>query len=244
VRIQAPAFAEAFRWFARTAKYRPAQPGDPTAAVVSGSAVAAVVPVGELAKLPKDPATGAVDARFGIGPVPGSDEYFDDAGGRQKSIGLNRIPHYPGGGLVGVVRKSATHPDAAWSLLAELGGPQGSAATLNTPAVGGGPVRVDHTSENTRAWQQYGFDQARTADLSRAVWEYVASGTLNPALGLRTPDVDAIHTLLARTLAKVATGELTADAGHQLAVKEWKEHDDKTPREQRLNARQKAAGVD
>ncbi len=243
-RVGGPAFGEAFRWFESTAKWRPAQPGDPTAAVLSGSAVAAVVPLGELNRLPKDPTTGSIDARFGVGPVPGSDGYFDDAGNRQKTTGVNRIPHYPGGGLVGVVRQSAASPDAAWALLGELGGPIGSTATLDTPAVGGGPLRTEQAGEQPRLWQQYGFDAKRTADLAKAVREYTAPNTLNPALGLRTPDVDAVHALLAKALTKVASGQVTAAAGQAEAVNGWKELDAKTPRDKRAVDRKRAAGLE
>lgn len=244
VRVGGPAFGEAFRWFESTAKLRPAEPGDPTAAVLSGSAVAAVVPVGELTRLPKDPITGAIDAKYGVGPVPGSDGYFDDSGKREKSIGVNRIPHYPGGGLVGVVRRSAASPDAAWALLGELGGPIGSTATLDTPAVGGGPLRTEQAGESPRQWQQYGFDPKRTTDLAKAVREYVSPGTLNPAIGLRTPDVDAIHELLAKAVTKVANGQTTADDGQAQAVKEWQELDAKTPRDKRATDRRRASGLD
>lgn len=244
VRFAAPAFAEAFRWFEKTRDARPPEPGDPAAAVTTGTAVAAVLPLSDLAKLPKDTASGAVDAKFGVGSVPGSESYFDADGKRQKTAGVNRIPHYTGGGLVGVVRKSASHSESAWALLAELGGPLGSTATMDTPAVGGGPIRIDHADDAPRLWQQYGFDKARTEDLNRAMREYVARGTINPAVDLRTPDVDAINALLARHLLKVAKGEVTADAGHQQAVKEWRELDDKTPTDQRVNQRRKSAGLD
>jgi len=244
VRIGEPAFGEAFRWFERTAKLRPAKSGDPIDALVGGSAVAAVVPVGDLRRLPKDATTGAVDAKFGVGPVPGSDGYFDESGKKVKTNGVNRVPYYPGGGLMGVVRQSAAHPDEAWALLAELGGPIGSSATLDTPEAGGGPLRNEHNADTTRQWQQYGFDKARTGDLSKAVRGYVAAGTINPAIGLRTPDVAAVHALLAKQLEKVASGEVTADAGQQQAVKDWRELDAKTPTEQRLTARRKSASLD
>lgn len=244
VRVSDPAFGEAFRWFEKTAKCRPPKLGDSTDAVVSGTAVAAVIPINELGRLPRDTNTGAVDAKFGVGSVPGSDGYFDAGGKKIKTGSVNRVPHYAGGGLVGVVRQSAAHPDAAWGLLGELGGPIGSSATLDTPAAGGGPLRTEHTTESARQWQQYGFDKARTSDLSKAVREYVAVGTINPAIDLRTPDVAAIHALLARQLAKVASGEVTADAGQQQTAKEWRELDAKTPVEQRQTVRRKSAGLD
>lgn len=244
VRVGGPAFGEAFRWFEQTAKLRPATSGDPTEAVISGTAVAAVVPLGELVRLPKDGTSGGVDTRFGVGSVPGSGGYYDAAGRLQKAGGVNFVPYHPGGGLVGVVRNSAERPDACWALLAELGGPAGSAASLDDPAVGGGPLRIDHAAENPRLWQQYGFDPPRTADLNRAVRENVAAGTINPAVGLRTPDLDAVNALLARQVAKVAAGEVTADAGQKQAVKEWEELDAKTPANERKAWRRKSAGLD
>jgi hypothetical protein len=140
--------------------------------------------------------------------------------------------------------RAAPHPEAAWALLAELGGPLGSTATMDTPAVGGGPVRIDHAADAPRLWQQYGFDKARTDDLTRAVREYVAPGTINPAVDLRTPDVDAVNALLAGHLAKVAKGEVTAAAGHQQAVADWRALDDKTPTDTRVSRRRKSAGLD
>lgn len=244
VRVGEPAFGEAFRWLEKTAKCRPPKPGDPTEAVVSGTAVAAVLPISDLGRLPRDANTGAVDAKFGVSSVPGSDGYFDASGKKIKTGNVNRVPYYHGGGLIGVVRQSAAHPDAAWGLLGELGGPIGSSATLDTPTAGGGPLRIEHTTESTRQWQQCGFDKARTSDLSKAVRDYVATGTINPAVGLRTPDVAAIHALLARQLVKVASGEATADAGQQQTAKEWRELDAKTPTDQRQTARRKSAGLD
>jgi ABC-type glycerol-3-phosphate transport system substrate-binding protein len=244
VRVGTPAFGEAFRWFEKTAKLRPPAAGDPTGAVTTGSAVAAVVPLGELARLPNDPGTGGVDARFGVAGVPGSGGYYDATGRLRKTAGVNFVPYYPGGGLVGVVRSSAERPDACWALLTELGGPAGSAASLDDPGVGGGPLRTDHTAENPRLWQQYGFDPPRTADLNRAIREYVSPGTINPAVGLRTPDLEAVNALLARQVVRVAAGEVTADAGQKQAVKEWEELDARTPRDERAKWRRKSAGLD
>jgi ABC-type glycerol-3-phosphate transport system substrate-binding protein len=214
------------------------------AAVVSGSAVAAVVPVGDLAKLPRDAGTGAVEARFAVAPVPGADAYYDVAGKRQKSTSVNRVPLYAGGGLAGVVRQSAAHPDAAWALLAELGGPAGSAASVADAGVGGGPLRIDHATPSTAHWEQYGFDTARTADLTAAVNEYVAPGTINPAVALRTPDVDAVNALLAKAVTEVASGRQTADAGQRQAVADWQALDAKTPADARQLPRRKSAGLD
>lgn len=244
VRIGEPAFGEAFRWFEATAKCRPAQTGNVLDSLVSGSAVAAVLPIGDLTKLPRNPTTGAVDAKFGVAAVPGSSAYFNAKRERVRVAGVNRVPVYTGGGLIGVVRQSAKHPDAAWALLAELGGPAGSSASLDTPAVGGGPLRIEHAAESTAHWQQYGFDPAGTADLGIAVREFVSPGTINPAIALRTPDVDDINALLARSLAGVASGELSADAGQKQAEADWRALDAKTPKDARLTHRRKSAGLD
>ncbi len=244
VRIGGPAFGEAFRWFEKTAKCRPTEAGDVIDSLVSGSAVAAVVPIGDLAKLPRDAGTGAVDAKFGVASVPGADAYYDTAGKRQKTTSVNRVPLYAGGGLTGVVRQSAAHPDAAWALLAELGGPAGSAAAVANATVGGGPLRIEHATPSTAHWEQYGFDAARTADLTAAVNDYVAPGTINPALALRTPDVGAVNALLANAVTAVAGGKQTADAGQTRAVTDWQALDAKTPVEARQAPRRKSAGLD
>ncbi len=244
VRVGGPAFGEAFRWFEKTAKCRPARAGDVIGSLVSGSAVAAVVPIGDLAKLPRDAGTGAVEARFGVASVPGADAYYDATGRRQKTTGVNRVPLYAGGGLAGVVRQSAAHPEAAWALLAELGGPAGSTAAVADATVGGGPLRIEHATPSSAHWEQYGFDTARTADLTAAVSEYVAPGTINPAVALRTPDVDAVNALLAKAVGAVASGAQTADAGQRQAVADWQALDAKTPADARQAVRRKAAGLD
>lgn len=227
-RITSPAFVEAFNWFHATSKFRPTTPGDSIDALVTGTAVAAVVPLADLTRLPRDEKTGAIDGRFGVGSVPGTRAHFNTDGKRIQDASPNFVP-YHAGGLVGVVRKSAKSPDACWSLLAELGGPNGSALTIGNPTVGGGPVRSIHVSDGSSLWGQYRFDESRTTALAQAMKHYAPLGVVNPAVGLRTPDAGAIAELIVKQLNRTAVGETSGVEAANQANVDWKALDEKTP---------------
>jgi multiple sugar transport system substrate-binding protein len=241
-RIDTPGFVEAFRWFAGTSRVRPAEPGDPIDALVSGSAVAAVVPVADLLRLPVDPKTGAIDARFELAGVPGSQSYFEPAGEKRTVGSANLVPYFAGTGLVGVVRKTAPHPDACWRLLAELGGPTGSTLAIGPP-LGGGPLRSAHVTDDSRVWGQYRLDPPGTASLREAMRQFTAGG-VNPAIGLRTPDRKAIAEVIAKQVRLAATGKADATAAMKQATADWAELDAKVPEATRKAWRKKTAGVE
>jgi ABC-type glycerol-3-phosphate transport system substrate-binding protein len=241
-RVSTPAVVEAFRWFADTRNQRPAA-GDPLDALLNGSAVAAVVSLADVQKLPIDPKTGAVDKRVGVSELPGTRSYFDPKGGRVKVDATNFVPYY-GGGLVGAVRKSAATPDACWAMLADLGGLAGSATTLEAPGLGAGPLRGGHVSDDARTWRHLKFDADRTAEVSRAMQRYAAVGVLNPAIGLRTPDRAELVELIVKQLRRAAAGEVTAEQAAKQASDDWNTHDAKTPAADRRTIRRKAAGVE
>jgi ABC-type glycerol-3-phosphate transport system substrate-binding protein len=241
-RVTAPSVAEAFRWYHATAGSRPKAAGDAVDALVSGPAVAAVLPLSDLHRLPKG-AGGAVDPKFGVTAVPGTRKYFDPKGNPLPATS-NFVPHFGGGGLVGVVRPSASNPEACWNLLAELGGPAGSTTTVDGIKLGGGPLRSAHLSDDSRQWRQYRFDEARTADLGRAMQHYASTGVLNPALALRTPDQAAIAELIVKQVRRAAAGEVTAEEAVRQASDDWAELDKKTPEAERRAWRRKSAGLE
>ncbi len=238
-RIDAPGFAEAFKWFADTNRFRPPEPGDPIDALVNGTAVAAVVPVADLLRLPIDPATGAIEARFVLGGVPGSQAYFDPKGERRAVGSANVVPYFAGTGLVGVVRKTAAHPDVCWRLLGELGGPNGSALAIGPP-LGGGPLRSTHVTDDSRVWGQYRLDPAKTATLREVMRQYTAGGS-NPAIGLRTPDRKAVAEVIAKQVRQAVAGK--ADAAVKQAAADWAELDAKVPEGTRKAWRKKTTGA-
>lgn len=242
-RIDAPGFAEAFKWFADTSNFRPPDQGDPIDALVNGSAVAAVVPVADLLRLPINPSTGAIEARFVLGSVPGSQAYFDPKGEKRAVGSANVVPYFAGTGLVGVVRKTVAHPDVCWRLLAELGGPNGSALAIGPP-LGGGPLRSAHVADDSRVWGQYRLDPAGTTTLREVMRQFTAGGGANPAIGLRTPDRKAVAEVVARQLRLAATGKTDPSAAVKQAAAEWAELDAKVPEATRKAWRKKTAGVE
>ena len=146
------------------------------------------------------------------------------------------------GGRLGVVRTRCPSPDAAFELLADLGGPTRSLETLGSAGLGAGPFRTAHLErDRLQVWYPYGFDADRSKALQDALRQY-ARQDVNPVFGLRGPDQAALSAAAADALAKLAAGQTSAgDAVKQLAAA-WNEIDSKTPKEQRLRWRRLAAG--
>src|SRR5207237_5495 len=117
---------------------RPVLPGRrvlrPAGALAEGKAVLAVLTLGELARLPRE--GRMVSTRFGIGPQPpAARAYFDPAG--KPVARLNYVPYFAGGRL-GVVRTRCPRPEAAFDLLADLGGPARRQDLVREALMGGG----------------------------------------------------------------------------------------------------------
>ncbi len=244
-RLTAPSFVAAFGWFHDTAKYRPAT-GDPRDAVVNGSAVAAVLSLAEVAKLPKG-ADGAVDRRFGVAPVPGSAVWYGaDGKPRPASGGRNYVPYLGAGGQLGVVFKRTAVAEAAWDFLADLAGPTGADDTLGEVTLGAGPFRYSHVaiSETAAKWQRYGFDAARTEQLSRAVGAFADVQLREPVYPLRTPDHAEREAILAAAVRKAAAGALPADKAAAEAQAAWQAVDAKLPPTDRRREARNAVGLE
>lgn len=246
-RLQAPAFAAAYSWFAATAPHRPPEAGDPVAAIGTGSAVVALLTLRELAALPRDPKTGAISEAFGIVGVPGTRTFFDAEGKVQQAAGgRNAIPYLGGSGAFGIVFKKSANPDVAWDFLSDLAGPEGSASTMSESAIGAGPTRESHLAAQTGGaiWQRYGFDKARTDELGAAMQAYVGTGVANPALPLRTPDAPEVGAILEGQLRRAAGGRATGPEAAKAAIAEWAAHDAKQNPEQLRVLRRRAAGLE
>ncbi|QDU18291.1 extracellular solute-binding protein [Urbifossiella limnaea] len=208
-RLTEPGFVAAGKWLgelkARGAVPPPAA-ADPVPLLKDGKAVLAVLSFADVARL--RPAGGAVDARFGVAPLPGTRGYATPGG--VVPLPLNYVPLVAGGWL-GAVRAKSANVAAGFELLAELGGPARSAEVV---AAGGyGPTRAAHLDrERLVAWLGYGFDADRTRALQDAADAFVATTVRNPAFGLRTPDHAALTAALAAELRRVADGAPPAEA--------------------------------
>src|SRR5262245_32122472 len=142
-RLNTAGFLETANWFAdlHAKKCFPPDgtPDDPVAALAEGRAVIAVLSLDQLARLPRE--NGVVPPRFALARLPGSRKVHRQNGTVFEGDRPNYVPHFAGGRL-GVVRTRCQHQDAAFDLLAELGGPARSAELISTPGLGAGPFRV------------------------------------------------------------------------------------------------------
>src|SRR5439155_14029524 len=179
---------------------------DPVAALAEGRAVLAGLSLDQLARLPRE--NGAVPARFGLAPVPGTRKVR----GTNPAAELppNFVPHFSGGRL-GVVRTRCPHQEAAFDLLADLGGPARGAELIATPGLGAGPTRVAHVDrERLLLWLGYGFDEERTKALQDAMRRYVEQAVKNPTFGLRGPDRADLIKAAAPAVRELGTGGVPA----------------------------------
>jgi hypothetical protein len=249
-RLDSPGFVAAAGWLARlrAGKCLPdGPPGGQANALARGAASLAVLSLGELSELTRlARQKGAVPlTHFGVAQLPGTRSYFDLAGKPTPVAGANYVPYFSGG-LLGVVRTRCASPDAAFDLLANLGGPALSQQLVGAPELGVGPFRESHVSpERLLLWLGYGFDDARSRALLSALQQNVRSDVRNPAFELRGPDHAGLTAALAAELRRLARGE-EADAARAMgrANAAWQELDAKVPADKLLAWRRRAAGLD
>ncbi|MBM3982581.1 MAG: extracellular solute-binding protein [Planctomycetes bacterium] len=242
-RPQAHGFRRAAEWLDRARRASAPGTGDPAAALAApNGAVLGLLSLDQLARLPK--ATGAVAARFAVAPVPGARAYFDpDRGAPVTSDQLNYVPYFSGGRL-GVVRAKCAHQEAAFDLLADLGGPARGAELIGTPGLGAGPVRGSHLkSERLLLWLGYGFDGPRSQQLLAALEQYAGPTVKNPTLGPRGPDRAAVVAAVGAPLLDLAAGKVAPAAALQRAETDWAARDAQLPAAQLLRWRQRGAGL-
>lgn len=250
-RLDAPGFVAAAGWLARlrAAKCLPdASAAEPARALAAGTAALGVLSLADLADLTRlSREKGMVPlAQFGVAQLPGTRTYFDPTTGKPVPAGGgNYVPYY-GAGRLGVVRTRCPNPDAAFDLLADLGGPTRSLELVSATGLGVGPFRDSHLSGDRLAiWLGYGFDDARSKALLAALQQNARSDVKNPALGLRGPDHAALTAALAAELSRLGRGE-EADAAKAMAraTAAWQVLDAKAPADKLLSWRRRAAGLD
>jgi ABC-type glycerol-3-phosphate transport system substrate-binding protein len=247
-RLQAPGFQEAAKWLARLrtgGALPPGGPADPAAALADGSASLALLSLDQLdqlARLTRE--GGAVPARFALVGVPGTHWFFHaDKGQVLRDPNANYVPHFSGGRL-GVVRSRCQHPEAAFDLLADLGGPARGAEFIATPGLGAGPTRVSHLDrERLTLWLGYGFDNERSKALQDAMRHYTELTVKNPTLGYRGPDRAAVIAAVGGAVREIGAGTVSPADGLNKGEAAWLAVDAKTPAETLIRWRQRAAGL-
>jgi ABC-type glycerol-3-phosphate transport system substrate-binding protein len=237
-RLGSPGFAAAAEWLSKLTAGK-SLAADPAAELGNGKAMIGVLSLAQLGKL-RGPG-GDVPARYGLAALPGTLR-FTDAKTGQLVAGANYVPYF-GGGRLGVVRAGCKHPEAAFDLLAELGGPTRSQELVSDPALGVGPFRSTHLEQDKLAvWLGYGLDSDRTRALQAALQQNVRTEVRNPAFALRGPDRKELDAAAAEHLMKIATGAAPPDAGLKQLREEWERIDRQTPADKLLRWRQLAAG--
>jgi hypothetical protein len=244
-RVRGPGFLFAASWLNRLraagALPAPGAPEDPVAALADGRAVLALVGLDQLARLPRE--NGVVPARFALASVPGTRTAHDPERPKAGAAHLNYVPYFCGGRF-GAVRTRCPNPDAAFDLLAELGGPARSAELVGTPGLGAGPLRTAHLDRDRLVlWLGYGFDEERTKLLQDVLRQYVGQTVKNPTFTLRGPDRAALVAAAVDPLRKLAAGAAPPAEALQLIETGWNELDAKVPAATLPRWRQKEAGL-
>lgn len=247
-RLSSPGFRAAAERLAALAKYRrpntEAESKDAVASLDAG-AVMAVVDLGAVGRLPKSAETGAVQSRFAVYPMLGTETYLDAAGAVKKAgPDGNYVPYLGGTMRIGAVRKACPRPELAWAILAAAAAPAGSLALVGDPTVGSGPFRREHVDEvRTAVWLGYRFDEPGTRRLAAAMRSYPALDVLNPATAPRLPDMDVRRAAIEPKLRAAAEGKLPADVAVRDANAAWETIDAAIPAEVRERRLRQSTGA-
>jgi multiple sugar transport system substrate-binding protein len=221
-RLDTPGFVHSLELLQRLQAFRPAQADrEPPAAFARGEAVLCLADASWIARFQKSPVRG----KFGVCRLPGSGVVFSYKGDTSTPVsGGNVMPYLGAGGWLAVVPKDTPHPEAAWSLLAELTSPEVSRQIVIEPSWGGGACRRDQF--DPRAWYSFGLDQAQTNTLVDSVRRTLTHpGLKNPVVRLRTPDEAPHRRALMEEVrsALVKGGDARGALGR--AVQRWRELD-------------------
>jgi ABC-type glycerol-3-phosphate transport system substrate-binding protein len=244
-RATGPGFRFAAEWLDRLRAAHalpapgPAGDDDPVAALADGRAALALLGLDQLARLPRE--GGAVPARFALTAVPGTRAAPNRP--KEAAAQLNYVPYFSGGRL-GVVRTRCPHPDAAFDLLAEIGGPVRSAELVATPGLGAGPTRNAHLDRDRLViWFGYGFDADRSKLLQDALRQYAAPAVRNPTLGPRGPDRAALVAASAEPLRQLVGGAVPPAEALKRLDDAWGKVGSDVPPETLLQWRQREVGL-
>jgi ABC-type glycerol-3-phosphate transport system substrate-binding protein len=241
-RISTPGFVAALELLRRLQACRPAEPAAvPAKAFAAGQAVLCLTDAPALVEFQNSP---AVRDRFGVCPVPGAEYYYPFRGAEKvrSKEESNRVPYLGGAGWLAVVPRTAKHPEAAWSLLANLSGPAVSMQAALEPRWGGGPIRMEQLGRES--WGAFELDKQRSAALKEALGRTLQQhGLKNPVLCLRTPDQAAHRAALVAELRRALAGKVDEKEALKRVAKRWEEIDAKKGKERVLKEYRLSLGL-
>jgi multiple sugar transport system substrate-binding protein len=231
-RINKPGFVHALQLLRRMQAFRPQEAAaEPTAAFESGRAVLCVAGPAWAARFQKSP---HVAKRFGVCRAPGGGCFFAFESGDRVPAADNFVPYLGTGGWLGVVPKGATHPEAAFALLAFLGDPKIGLEIVTEPEWGGGAFRRDQLVSG--GWQSFGLREGVKNSLVEAIRQWLLHPQMiNPVVRLRTPDAAAHQMALLAQVRAALTGGMDAQAALDAAAAEWRRLDQGTPLKARVS---------
>jgi multiple sugar transport system substrate-binding protein len=189
-------------------------------------------------------ADAPVRNRYGICAVPGSDRVFDFASSTSRQAAeTNRIPYLGGAGLLGVVPQGSTHPEAAFSLLGAISGPDTSAEAVMEPAWGGDVFRQSQFT-NRGAWDTFDLTPARTNSLIDSLHRTLEPSAINPVIRLRTPDQGShLQALMQPVRAALTDPKIAPAQALATTARRWHELDAKTSVSDRLRLYRLSLGL-
>ncbi|MBI1918629.1 MAG: hypothetical protein HYS12_28380 [Planctomycetes bacterium] len=204
-RLATPGFVEALRRLKALQAYRPARTSpQPWRVFRNGEAALCVDDCRRLEEFQKH--DSPVRERVGVCAVPGSGFYYTFAEGKKSSAPggrVNRVPYLGAGTLVLAVPRSSQQREAAFALVAELGGRFVSQQVVLEPRWGGGIVRSAHLEREH--WDAFRLDGEASRELRSALRQTFEPNIRNPLGCLRVPDerrfVEALVKQLRRALA-------------------------------------------
>ena len=212
-KVAGKAFVHALEWMTRMAPLQPKQPENkPWQAFARGESMVALVPGSALSALQRGP----LRDRFDIHPLPGADKVFLEDGLLQAGQG-NSIPLVGSEGALALAGPEASNE--VWDLVGYLVQPKTQLDLVLDPDMGG-PVREQHLQG--APWDGMQLDARRLAQWQNALRATLSPAeTINPAVALRTPDVEKLDELLARQVAHCLSGKSKPAECLQLAADAW-----------------------
>jgi ABC-type glycerol-3-phosphate transport system substrate-binding protein len=237
-RIAGPGFVLALKRLQQLQACRAPSGEAPVEAFRKGTGVMCLIDAADVFRLQQR--DSAVRDRFAVTRMPGGEGYFAfdavvDKGFAQQPVGGNWMPYLGHGGRLGVVPGTTSHPEEAFSLLAELAGRTVSRQVVlsprSVPPRGGDAFRADHFDRNAR-WEAFDLDAPRAEVFRKAVQQTVEQpGVAAPVYRLRTPDERERRKVLIDAL-RAALADPKTDAATALkgVEHEWEKMDAKNPK--------------
>jgi len=215
--IATPGFVEALRLLQAMQAYRPEKAApEPWRAFRDRHAVLCLDDCRRLHEFQKK--GSPVRDLVGVCALPGSGYYYTFAEGHKRSFPgerVNRVPYLGAGALVLAVPRSGGQMDAAFALVAELGGRSVSQQVVLEPRWGGGIVRSAQVDREH--WDAFRLEGDSARELRSSLRQTFEPNIRNPLACLRLPDERHLVEALAQHLRSALEGKEKVEPSAALA---------------------------